>query len=543
MNPSPTPLASRLVLAASGAAALALSYSFASGWPGCLVALALVWAAAAPAATSARTFFWGWLAGTLIHLLGFTWILHTLRVFGGLGVGLAGLGLLLFSLAHGLLFGLWTLAVRAGRRLGLPAWVAFPMAYVPLEWLFPKLFPWHLGAPLFHLKALLQIADLTGAWGLTFLAALLSGALVDAWQASAAAAARHERPGFRDLRGLLVAAACLVAATGYGLFRLRQMDRLLARADREGRTVTVGIVQPNIGNFEKEDPAKAGEQLERLATLSRKALDQGAQLVVWPETAIRFPVQEAAARREIAAGGRPGDPPAVAGQPGLRQAWLLAGAILETSSGDENAALLLSPEGGVAGLTAKRVLLAFGEYLPLERRFPWLRRFFPRAGRLVPGRGSKVLDWFGIRLGVVICYEAILPALVQSVVGRGAHVLVNLTNDSWFGPTREPEQHLLLAALRTVETRRALIRATNTGKSAIVDPAGRVRAASGIFQPAVLVQPVPLLAGRSFYVRFGPWLPLGLALLWPVALGTWLWRRRRARRGEEAREHGRDNAP
>jgi apolipoprotein N-acyltransferase len=171
-----------------------------------------------------------------------------------------------------------------------------------------------------------------------------------------------------------------------------------------------------------------------------------------------------------------------------------------------NAGFLIRPSGGVAGVALKNHLLMFGEYLPFEDRFPSLRKRFPHAGDLRPGTRPAIFRWGTTNLGMAICYEDLIPEFVRHLAQKNAHVIVNITNDSWFGKSREPAQHLALAALRSVEVRKAMIRATNTGISAVIDPAGRITIETPIFKRAVFIKQVPLLKGKTLFVRLGPWL-------------------------------------
>ena len=528
-----------LVLSAGAAGSAAAAYSWHWAWPGILVTLALAFAAT-EGQSRGRTFLLGWLTGTLLYLMGFTWILQTLREFGEMSWTLSITGLLLFSISHGLAMGLWVLLVRLLMEWSsLGAWAAFPLVYLPIEHFFPALFPWQLGAPLQAMSAFAQISDMTGAAGLTFFAALVSGAGIDLWQAArkprestAQATIRPARPWL----GAAVAAAMLLAGTVYGLLRIAQFERIQKRAIEEGRIVRVGIVQPNIGSFEKEDAGKLEDQISRLNRLSRQAADKGAQLVLWPETALQMVLDRDEVERE--ARGDRSDPPVMPRDMMFHDAALLAGGLVERfrknkESDTYNAALLITPDGRIAGVTYKVALLWFGERLPFSRKFPKLKKWFPNAGDLTPGKKPRVLSWYGVRIGVLICYEDILSDRVRQVAKDEPFFLANLTNDSWFGRSREPSQHLRLAALRAIEARRTLIRSTNTGKSAFIGPTGRIVRQTGIFEQAVLVQDVALLKGQTFFVRFGPWLVwlcLGLAL---VAVVIPLARRSRSHQDKE----------
>jgi len=187
---------------------------------------------------------------------------------------------------------------------------------------------------------------------------------------------------------------------------------------------------------------------------------------------------------------------------------------------------LLDPDGRILGRYDKQRLLAFGEYIPLQRYLPFLRNISPTIGNLTPGTGGIVTLPNGVGLGPLICYEDIVPDLARQAVRQGAQVLVNLTNDMWFGATRAPYQHRALAAFRAVENRVYLVRVTNTGLTSIIDAVGREQVALPIFQADTLVHTIQPLRRPSLYTRFGDWfaqLCSAVALLLP--LGSGLMRR------------------
>ena len=221
------------------------------------------------------------------------------------------------------------------------------------------------------------------------------------------------------------------------------------------------------------------------------------QLVVWPETALPFFFQEGSplAKRTIAAVKEMGCPfvfgsPAYGGTKGNISYY--------------NRAYLLSSSGRILGTYDKIHLVPFGEYVPLKRFLPFVHRLVPAAGDFSPGVKSEPLPLSPFPAGVLICYEAIFPELARSQVMHGAAILINLTNDAWFGPTSAPFQHLAMAVFRAVETGRPLIRAANTGFSAVVGPRGRILKQSGLFVEEVLMVEVPVHQGKTTpYTRFG----------------------------------------
>ena len=185
-----------------------------------------------------------------------------------------------------------------------------------------------------------------------------------------------------------------------------------------------------------------------------------------------------------------------------------------------NTAFLTSASGEVLARYDKIELVLFGERIPLADTFPRIRSWFPRSSTFTPGENPQHLRFGTLTFLPTICYEDILPALVRRLWRSGgpANILVNLTNDSWYGDSHEPLIHLALASFRAVETRRSLIRSTNTGISALVDPVGRITARSGQWRREVLVGDVAVIetGASTLYMRFGDivgWLACGSALV------------------------------
>ena len=192
-----------------------------------------------------------------------------------------------------------------------------------------------------------------------------------------------------------------------------------------------------------------------------------------------------------------------------------------------NSAFLIDSTGRVLGHYHKQVLLAFGEYIPFA---PVLARvpFMPPIGEgFTRGAGPVTLDLpGGVKAAPLICYEDIMPELARRFVKeKGADLLVNLTNDAWFGDTVAARQHARLAQWRSIETRRTLVRVTNTGLTAVVNPKGEITAELPIFSPGVLKAKVEIMEGETPYVKYGDWFGWCVTI---IALGVvgWRWRRR-----------------
>ena len=174
-----------------------------------------------------------------------------------------------------------------------------------------------------------------------------------------------------------------------------------------------------------------------------------------------------------------------------------------------NSAYLITPAGQVAGKYDKVHLVPFGEYVPLKRWLPFIHKMVAQVGDFKAGRRGNTLQWQHQRIGLLICYEVIFPGLARAMAQNGAHLLVNITNDAWFGRTSAAYQHFSMAVFRAVENRRSLARAANTGISGFIDPCGRRLAVTRLFEQSSATAEVALLNISSGYTRWGDW-PMAL---------------------------------
>ena len=188
-----------------------------------------------------------------------------------------------------------------------------------------------------------------------------------------------------------------------------------------------------------------------------------------------------------------------------------------------NTAFLTNAAGEITGHYDKTFLLAFGEYLPFGEIFPELYEYSPNTSHFTRGDHVHSMEFGEHRIGALVCYEDVLPNFVRDVMREDPHLLINVTNDAWFGDTQEPWVHLALAEMRAIEHHRYVIRATNTGVSAVIDPLGRVVAHTETFERASMVSEVHMMEGWTPYRSLGNW-PGYAALAAMVYLG-WLGKR------------------
>ena len=483
-------------------------------WPLAWFALVpILWALCQPTLTIKRAFLLGWWMEAFATWIGFYWLIGTMVNFGYISLPFSLILFAIIGLGNGIRLGLYTAWLRWLSIHTGPAWYRLllpPCTFILLDYLYPRVFPWALGITQWGATPLTQIADVTGVHGLTFLLIAFS-VVVTAWLPHTAA----PLPAVR--RRMSFVCLLLIGATlGYGAWRMPHIHTALQTA----KPLRVALVQPNIGFDDKGDRTKREAQLVHQLDLSRATLAERPDLIIWPETMYPYAVLQTDSALAL---------PSARETPDLH--WLI-GALVYNRQPDHiqrfNAALLVDSTARIIDRYAKRRLLAFGEYVPMQRQFPFLRHISPTIGNLTPGQGGVVSLPNGTRIGPLICYEDILPELARQAVQQGASLLINLTNNAWFGPTYAPYQHRQLAAFRAIENRVYLVRATNTGLTSIIDPLGREHAALPTDQPGTAVHAIYPTRTPTIYTQYGDWfaqLCSAIALLLP------LWHRLSSRGG------------
>ena len=446
-----------------------------------------------------------WLFGLISHMGGYYWIIYMLHRFGFLPVPVALLGWLLLCIAQGSLLGVWGYSIHKFRKKwGVPLWISAIPLMILDEWLWPALFPSYLSNSQFRQIWLIQSLEWMGPLGLTGLLTFASALLFQAHQWKW----KGDRPF--PLKGAILFTALFVANLGFGIQAVDAIDQKVADAPKK---IKLGLVQANMGIYEKR--SAPGEGLKRHRDQSLELQWQEADLIVWPESGYFYSIRKGTENLKRQVLGE------------IQKPLLFGGLTVENPGKDQkfyNSAYLLDGQGNVQGTYDKTYLLAFGEYIPLGETFPWIYKLSPNTGKFTPGSHTKPLELDGIKYGVLICYEDILPGFVRKVMDHQPDILVNITNDAWFGDTHEPVIHLALATFRAVEQRRFLARSTNTGISAFVDPAGRIISQTPTFERANLMEEIAPLQGVTLYQRLGDW-PGFVSVL--VMLGLVLRYRRR----------------
>jgi apolipoprotein N-acyltransferase len=434
-------------------------------------------------ATPRRGLVLGLITG-FIHYAGTVyWTGATVSTFGGLPVIVAVLvaGLLvLYMAAYIAVFGAITaVLIRRFQTAGM--WLA-PAVWVAVEYLRGILiggFPWiPLGNTMVTFLPIAQLASLVGVQGLSLFVALLNVGFAIAAVST----------GRKQLVGAGTSIALILIVSTWGGLRLR------ANELTQGQPIQVGLIQGNIAQQDKWNPARAEMILERYLQLSRQAVEKGAQFLIWPEASTPFYFEEepegALVRRMVRE----------------LQTPLLLGSD-EMEPGDPprnyNSAFMLDRAGATAAVYRKMHLVPFGEYVPFQRLLFFVAPLVEAVSAFSPGVRVTMLPVEGHMVSTAICYEVTYPALQREAVRQGSEMLTTITNDAWYGESSAAFQHFEMAAMRAIEQGRYLVRSANTGISGIIDPYGRVLIKTNLFETAAVVGEARFVQTRTVYATIG----------------------------------------
>ena len=416
------------------------------------------------------------------------WIPQVIITYGKIPFGLGVLALVLLSVYLSLYLACFAAALVYLRERDFAEFVTAPLLWVGLEFLKTILFtgfPWeNLAYSQYKYLTVIQFSDITGIYGVSFLIVFMNTVLADILME------RKKRK--RVFLEMIFGCVTLFLLLGYGTFSLNRVSAELNR----GEAMEVSLIQGNIDQSVKWSPLYQQGTVDIYRILSLRNAPIGEGLIVWPETAMPFFFRH---NRQFS--------PQVRSVAKLASDWLLFGSPSYQKDGEQirymNSAFLISPDGGVVQKYDKVHLVPYGEYVPL-------RAFFPFLGRLVEGaddfrRGEHItpLPLGKHALGVLICYEGIFPRISRDYKRKGAGLLVNITNDAWFGMTSAPYQHLSMTVFRAVENRTFLLRSANTGISAIISPTGRIVKQTNLFERTALKGSIKFLDRKTIYTLYG----------------------------------------
>ena len=438
-----------------------------------------------------HNFLVGFLSGGVAYMGLVYWVVVAMNTYGGISPPLALLALLLLAAYLALYTGSFALSIAwLEEKMAIPLCLSAPLLWVILEYLKGFLlsgFPWSFMAhSQYNFLPMVQVVSITGTYFLSFLIVAVNSIIY----------CLISRKGLALWYGALI--LLLVAGSlTFGLLRLREVPAKDAASER-----TVAILQGNI----LQDMKWTDEwRIKTIRTYCSLTLSGGrnVDLVIWPETALPFVYEEEPRVAKV-----------ITALPGALSNTLLFGTVSKDDRGRlYNAAFVAGKSGDVVGTYRKTHLVPFGEFTPLSTIFPFIEKLSVAVGNFFPGTSTKPVATDAGKLGVLICYEGIFPSITNESARSGAEVFINITNDAWFGRTSAPYQHLAFYVFRAVETDRYVLRAANTGVSAIIDPRGHIVARTPLFSEEVLRGTYALRQGRTAYVKHGDYFVLLVFLL------------------------------
>ncbi|NQT95403.1 MAG: apolipoprotein N-acyltransferase [Candidatus Omnitrophica bacterium] len=475
-----------------------------------------------------QAFIISYLCGFLFFLSSMYWLIHV-TLFGWI----------ILSLYQALYFGLfgffYCLVIPAQARIHkikFTPYVFLPALWVLLEYLranFCGGIGWNLlGYSQYENIPIIQIADITGVYGITFLVVLVNFSVFSVIKMAIRCQGVHKRLFARSQfslkeeiaqNPLFQTAAVFLVVVCVLLYGQRRVDAL----DKESASlgdVKISVIQGNIEQPYKWDKAYKNSIMEAYKNLTIKVAQEKPGLIIWPETSLPgYPDRDRGLMRYIKDLAREVNIPILVGAP-------MVAVKSGEDVGDYNSALLFSGKGRLLDQYNKLHLVMFGEFIPLGRYFPLLRRILPVIGNFIPGDKYKVFKLAtndyrpqpmadpppaeATKFSTLICFEDIFPVLSRQFVKNGADFIVNITNDAWFGPTSAAYQHAANSVFRAVENRRPFIRSANTGLSCFIDRIGRIYSkvssnGNDLFIRGYDTASLALLTNSAltFYTRFG----------------------------------------
>ncbi len=457
---------------------------YGSGWLA-WIALIPLFFALKKATTFTQGLLLGFIAGIVSYIGIIYWIAFVIINYGYLPL-YAGITLMLLLACYLSIY----IALFAGCivyfRGKISLYLTAPVLWICFEYSKSFLltgFPWeNFGYSQYLNTYLLQFADIAGVFGLSFLIVLINATI-------------FEVINKRSKREYIVACVVFIVLAGiyiYGICRIDQVNK----AVQNSPGMEVSLIQGNIDQSIKWNENYQRETLNIYEQLSLKNSPGNGSLIIWPETAVPFLFQNINSLHDQ-----------IINLSLKTKSWLLFGSVSrsQTEYGDDffNSAYLLSPSGEVKGKYDKVHLVPYGEYVPLRDVFPFVKKLTAGIGDFGLGAGFNPLSLDNKKIGILICYESILPSAARMYKNNSAGLLVNITNDAWFGKTSAPFQHFSMAVFRSVETRLYLVRAANTGICGIIDPGGKIIAETKIFREDALKGYIKFVNIPTFYAEYG----------------------------------------
>lgn len=436
----------------------------------------------------------GLTSGMLFYMILLYWIIIVLSKYGGLPWIVSSQGLVLLALY----MSFYLIAFSAVARLffrGFPDYLSLwllPGLWVGLDWfrgMFLTGLPWmDLGYSLYDVPLLIQIADLGGHHAVSFCIVLVNTFfffLID------------KKISLARFLSLSPAVVAVVLVVFYSDSRFAEIQSL--EKSETTQKVTLGVVQGNIRQDQKWSPELQEKTVRDYVELSRTLYaGEVPDFVIWPETALPFYPQSSEFMAPLYNFTRELGTEVLSGAP-----WYEIVDRKARKIKFYNSAVFFTAGGSYKEQYYKTHLVPFGEYVPFKKYLPFISPLVEAVGDFTPGVIEKPLENGKVKAGVLICFESVFPDLSRRWVDAGANIIINLTNDAWYGRSSAPVQSLAMSVMRAVETRRSVVRSANTGISAFIAPTGEVIKKSDIFVPWADKNEVALLSGKTFWNRYG----------------------------------------
>lgn len=444
----------------------------------------------------------GFLTGIVTFLGILYWIIVAVHTYGNIPLIPSGLILLLLVAYLSLFIGVFTCFTRFIQiRSGLQTMLFTPLLWVALEYLRSLLltgFPWaNLGYSQYLTLPFIQIADITGVYGPSFVIVLVNATLLGIL--------RQWPKKIFPVKEVIFTGLVLLGLLIYGHLKMEVVERHV----NQNPPLKIGLVQGNIDQSVKWDQSFQIETLKIYNKLSYTVAEEKLDLIIWPETAIPFFFQDAEEYQ-----------PFILDISKKTNAFLLFGTpsykIERGRVVHYNSAYLVSPSGELVGKYDKIHLVPFGEYIPMQDLLFFIGSLGEGIGDFKPGKTIFNFSLPQGKFGVLICFEIIFPDLCRRFVKRGANFLVTITNDAWFGRTSAPYQHFSMATFRAVENRVFVARAANTGITGFIDPTGKILKEGRIFTQEAMIGTIRLSDLKTFYTLYGDifaWVCSALSIL------------------------------
>jgi apolipoprotein N-acyltransferase len=411
------------------------------------------------------------------------------------------------------------------RRLGqMVALLSAPFLWVSLEYIRSHIgflsLPWALlGHSQYQYPVIIQFAALTGSYGVSFLAMMANSAITALILCSAPMLRSGRREGIRSSLGKSSFALSLATLVLVGIATI--YGTVILRYSKTEQNLRLSVLQGNIGQEMKHNPKKHAESImQKYTDLTRLASKESPVLIVWPEAATPvFVLKDLVLLNKITSLIKE-----------ARVHFLIGSSEYPKFASEDikpedfgNTALFFSPEAKVLGQYLKIQLVPFGEYVPYDRIVPWPQWIVPEGKKSyeIPGKDRTIFTLGGAKFGVLICWEIVFSDLFRKFVRDGAGLMINITNEGWFGDSAAPHQMVAISVFRSVENRVSLVRAANTGVSCFIDPNGRIigrvrKNAKDTFVDGCLTGEIPILNHKTFYTMYGDifaYLCIGMTIL------------------------------